>query len=142
MYAAFFLVIAFLAIAVALIPLDATFLAMMHVLVYTGAIMVLFLFILMLLNLGPAERGAEYPFRFRLFVAALATGVFALLAHGFSQTPPGPAAPLPDGFGGVESVGSHLFRSFVLPFELVSILILAAIFGAVVLARRKERIEL
>lgn len=141
MYAAFFLIIAFLALAAALVPLDATFLAAMHVLVYTGAIMVLFLFILMLLNLGPAERGDEYPLRFRLLVVALSAGVFTVFAFAITRSPSGPVAAIPEDFGGVESVGSHLFRSFVLPFELVSILILAAIFGAVVLARRKERIE-
>jgi NADH-quinone oxidoreductase subunit J len=141
MYAAFYLVVAFLALAASLVPLDATFLAVMHLLVYTGAIMVLFLFIIMLLNLGTVEGDHEYPFRFRLFAALLSAAIFALFAYAFGRSPLGPPPSVPEEFGRVEGVGSHLFRAFVLPFELVSALILAAIFGTVVLARRKERIE-
>jgi NADH-quinone oxidoreductase subunit J len=138
-YSAFFLILTFLALAVALIPIQATFLAAMHVLVYTGAIMVLFLFVIMLLNLGKDEMGPEYPWPFRILVGILAVAVFALLAYVFAGTDLGPPAEkLPEDFGGIESVGKTLFERFVLPFELVSILVIAAIFGGVILARRRE----
>lgn len=140
-YCALFLVVTFLALAVAIVPLQAPFLAIMHILVYTGAIMVLFLFIIMLLNLSASEIGREYPLRFRLFVGAISTATFAVFATVFASSPLPAPAQVSKEFGGVNSVGTRLFEAFVLPFELVSILILVAVFGAVVLAAKKEHGE-
>ena len=139
MYAAVCMLFAFLSLAVAYLRLDAPFLAAVHVIVYTGAILVLFLFVIMLLNLRPEELGREYPLPVRLGIAGLCGGLFLLVAlavlrepAAFSVPPPAPA-----GFGGVQEVGKDLFTAYALPFELASALILAAVFGGVLLAKRK-----
>lgn len=138
-YSAISLMGCFLAFAVLYLTLDAPFLAAMHVLVYTGAILVLFLFVIMLLNLKPEEMGKEYGLPARAFIGLLCAGLFLLLAvplakdvRVFRDEAPGGHA-----FGSVERVGETLFHDYALPFELVSVLILAAIFGGVILAKRK-----
>jgi NADH-quinone oxidoreductase subunit J len=140
LYAAVWLLAAFLALAVVYLRLAAPFLAAMHVLVYTGAILVLFLFVIMLLNLKPDELGKEYPLLARGAAALLCLALFALLALPALLDPAlrkPPPANLPAGFGGVEAVGRSLFTTYALPFELASVLILAAVFGGVLLAKRK-----
>jgi NADH-quinone oxidoreductase subunit J len=138
-YSALWMLVCFVALAVIYLRLDAPFLAAMHVLVYTGAILVLFLFVIMLLNLKPEEMGPEWPRAARLAAAGLCAGLFLLLAVPLSRCP-GVLAPLGEahaGHGSVEDVGRLLFDRYVLPFELVSVLILSAIFGGVLLAKKK-----
>jgi NADH-quinone oxidoreductase subunit J len=138
-YAAAWLLITFLSMAVAFLTLSATFLAAIHVLVYTGAILVLFVFVIMLLNLKHDEFGEEYPLSTRLGAAGLAALVFGLLAvpalrDPALQTPlPTPSAE----FGSIEQVGMLLFTSYALPFEVVSLLIVVAMFGAMILAKKR-----
>jgi len=138
-YSAIFMLVCFLAFAVVYLKLDAPFLAAMHVLVYTGAILVLFLFVIMLLNLKPEEMGEEYPLPVRGAIGALCVGMFGLLA-GLLWLEPKLKDPLPEvpaDFGGIEQTGRALFENYALPFELISVLILVAIFGGVVLAKKK-----
>lgn len=138
-YSAIMMLVAFLAFAVVYLKLDAPFLAAMHVLVYTGAILVLFLFVIMLLNLKPEEMGEEYPLPVRGAIGALCLGMFGLLA-GLLWTDPSlhqPLPPVPADFGGIEQTGWALFEQYALPFELISVLILVAIFGGVALAKKK-----
>ncbi len=140
MYSAISMLVAFLALAVLYLLLSAPFLAAMHVLVYTGAILVLFLFVIMLLNLKPEELGQEYPLPARGAVAALCLGLFALLAAPALLDPSLRGAPkaVAGDFGSVKAVGLALFQNpYALPFELASALILTAIFGSVVLAKKK-----
>ena len=139
------------ALAALYVILDAQFIAVIQVLVYAGAIMVLFLFVIMLLNLGPAgpsdRRGWFGGAVAVLFGAALVAQLWALSrvvrADGFaSQTL---AYPLPAGElhrmqasqGVVGMLADPLFRQYLVPFEITSVLLLAAIVGAVVLAKRK-----
>jgi NADH-quinone oxidoreductase subunit J len=138
-YGAIAMLVAFLSLAVLYLLLSASFLAAMHVLVYTGAILVLFLFVIMLLNLQPDELGQEYPLRTRGAVALLCAGLFAVLAAPALLDPSLRAAPKPVAadFGSIETVGRTLFGPYALPFELASALILVAIFGGVVLAKKK-----
>ena len=138
-YSAIMMLVAFLGLAVVYLKLDAPFLAAMHVLVYTGAILVLFLFVIMLLNLKPEEFGVEYPRAVRGAIGALCLGLFGLLALGIWNDPAlrQPFKETPPGFGDVKAVGIELFGPYALPFELISVLILVAIFGGVVLAKRK-----
>jgi NADH-quinone oxidoreductase subunit J len=138
-YSALFLILCFLAIAGIAVLLHAPFLAGMHVLVYAGAIMVLFLFVILLLNLKPEELGGEYPLLNKAVAGLLSAGLFALLAVTFARDPSVNvrAGPVDKEFGSVRAVGLKMFDDYLLPFELVSILIMVAIFGAVVLARRK-----
>lgn len=138
-YSALSLLVCFVAFAVVFLRLAAPFLAAMHVLVYTGAILVLFLFVIMLLSLRDEELGREYPAWGKALLGALCVGLFGVLAWPMVKDPslqqPPPAAP--PGFGGVEHVGNALFRDYALPFELVSVLIIIAMLGCVVLAKKK-----
>ena len=136
-YSAVWLLVCFLSFAVLYISLSAPFLAAIHVLVYTGAILVLFLFVIMLLNLQEHEYAQEYPAPTRLGVAALSTGLFATLSWALISDPTLRETPVvADSFGSIESVGMLLFRTYGLPFELVSLLIVVAMFGAIILAKR------
>ncbi|MFN3486489.1 MAG: NADH-quinone oxidoreductase subunit J, partial [Planctomycetota bacterium] len=79
-YSAVWMLVCFLALAVVYLTLEAPFLAALHVIVYTGAILVLFLFVIMLLNLSPEELGREMPPPARAAAAVLAAALFAALA--------------------------------------------------------------
>jgi NADH-quinone oxidoreductase subunit J len=138
LYSALSLIVTLVSLAVIFVQLNAGFLGAIQVIVYAGAIMVLFVFIIMLLNLG--DVGGRRPFSTTAKVAgAIALGlVFASLYPAFR----GPeTAGVPEeagrGFGSVEAVGRSLFGEYVLPFELAGILLLAAIVGTIVLARHK-----
>lgn len=130
------LVANFFALAVLYLFLYAQFVAAVQIIVYAGAIMVLFLFTIMLLNLGSpadlAERGEiKRPLTWGLavlFVIVLAGGVFMRL---------GVAKPASEEIGTVQSVGKFLFTDWVYPFELTSILLLIAIVGAIMMAKRR-----
>lgn len=132
----------FLGLAVVYLRLQAPFLAAIHVLVYTGAILVLFLFVIMLLNLKPDELGVEYPLRTRAILAVVSAGLFALIAlplwQDHRKLPPLPA-PVPgqEVYGSIEQVGQALFQTYALPFELISVLIMVAVFAGVLLAKKK-----
>lgn len=141
-HAAISMLACFLGLAVIYLRLDAPFLAAIHVLVYTGAILVLFLFVIMLLNLKPDELGKEYPIKIRGLIAAVCGGLFALIAlplwqdrRIFEKLPQAPAGA--GEFGSVERVGMALFNDYALPFELISVLIMVAVFGGVLLAKKK-----
>lgn len=132
------LVVCFLSIAGHYILLNAQFLAMVHVIVYTGAIMVLFLFVIMLLNLN---RAAEPMKLLGTRVAAVMAGgllfitLLAALRHGIEA----PAmADFDPTVGLVRRVGMSLYTEFLLPFEVSSVLFLSAVVGVVLLAG-KER---
>jgi NADH-quinone oxidoreductase subunit J len=126
----------FLHVAGIFLLVGAEFLAAVQVIVYAGAILVFYLFILMLLDL-PTE-ASEKRFGSHWPIAAAAGLAFAILATrasvpGLTAAADGPAAPPPK----LAEVGVVLFRDFALPFEVVSLVLLVAIVGAVVVARRK-----
>jgi NADH-quinone oxidoreductase subunit J len=133
---AFSLVISFFAVAALYAMLSAHFLAVIQVLVYAGAIMVLFIFVIMLLNLQGselAERGFSVPFK--LLVGAILAGILGLFVWVFKPFPK--AMPkVEESFGTVKAVGQILFTQYWFPFEYVSILLLVAIIGGIVLAKR------
>lgn len=146
--AAVWLVATFFAVAVAYVQLSATFLAVIQVLVYAGAMMVLFVFVIMVLDTdesGAAEsRRPSRVGRFGYYLALLLSGgllVWVLLATLSKQfiTPGARIDPQSD-FGSAESVGRLLFTEYLFAFEAISLLLLAAVIGAVVVARtRRER---
>ncbi len=119
--------------------LGAEFVAVIQVIVYAGAIMVLFVFVIMLLNAGVEERsgkGSRVAIVFG-FPAMLALGIllaWALVERDPANTPVGVGAM----YGPARSIAQQLFRPYLLPFEITSVLILIAIMGAVVLARRED----
>jgi NADH-quinone oxidoreductase subunit J len=136
-YSAISMLACFLGLAVVYLRLAAPFLAAIHVLVYTGAILVLFLFVIMLLNLKPEELGVEYSLKTRGAIALLCGGLFALVALPLWQDQRTLPKDPPPSFGGVEEVGKALFNDYALPFELISVLIMVAVFGGVLLAKKK-----
>jgi NADH-quinone oxidoreductase subunit J len=104
--------------------------------VYAGAILVLFLFVIMLLSLRENEIGGERPWPVKLLAGIGAAVMFCLLAAAVLRAPFGPAPAVSPSFGSPDAIGKSMFSEFVLPFEIVSVLILAATMGAVVLAKR------
>ena len=136
---ALWLVVTLFQLAGLFVMLDAQFIAVLQVLVYAGAIMVLFLFVIMLLNIGrggPSD--LKGPFRYglaALLAGALGLQLFVLLRSTVPHQVPAAAAAPTDGM--VAIVARPLFSVYVVPFEITSVLLLAAVVGAVVLAKRK-----
>jgi NADH-quinone oxidoreductase subunit J len=113
---------------------------MAHILVYAGAIMVLFLFVIMLLNLGDDKRLGEHLGLRMYFGLALSVALLAELLYifGVGNTKNFYAqSPVALEMGTVEYIGKVLFTKFLFPFEITSVLLLAAIIGAVILAKKK-----
>lgn len=140
---ALFLVLNMLALAGVYLLLQAQFLAIIQILVYAGAIMVLFLFVIMLLNLDD-EESLFSTFRVKYFVAfILGVGVFSQVLYSlgsFSDTLPVVSSKMAQ-VGTVEAVGDVLFTKYLLPFELTAILLTAAVVGAIIVAQHKVRTE-
>lgn len=132
------LVVSVLSIAMLYVLLSAHFVAAAQMIVYAGAIVVLFIFVIMLLNLSDAELGKFRFGLFKIFGAFLVAGTLLAVAPGIRSDMPDPAGLSlpPDGYGGTHQIGRLLFGEFVLPFELTSVLILAAMVAGVVLAKR------
>lgn len=129
-----------LCLAGVFVVLQAHFLAALQVIIYAGAIMVLFMFVIMLLNLSDDDK--QWVARERNLFLSVSAGVLILgVLYKFiditSGTEFNSPAEVPDTFGTVAQVGRTLFTDFVLPFEVASILLLVAMIGAVVLAKSK-----
>jgi len=132
-----FLIVNFFCLAVLYLTLQAQFIAVIQILVYAGAIMVLFLFVIMLLDLGESKGGAGKGRLRKIPAIALAVAVLVeiLLTVGVSSSPP-PQSRSTE-IGTVEFVGHALYTGYLLPFEITSLLLLAAMVGIIVLAKRK-----
>ncbi len=136
---AIWLIVNFFCIAGMYLTLHAQFLAVVQVIVYAGAIMVLFLFVIMLLNLGnEAELREKIGWKKLVAIGvsiALALEVLVIVGAqtGLMPIVAGKAV----GAGTVENIGKVLFSEFLLPFEATSLLLIAAIVGAIVLAKKK-----
>jgi NADH-quinone oxidoreductase subunit J len=136
-FSALSLIVVLCSLAVVYLLLGAEFIAVLQVIVYAGAIMVLFVFVIMLLNAGrevPSHRSRIAKWLGAPLVAAFLAGVLLAVWKQFSAGSVRPAASID---AGPAAVGHLLFRSYVLPFEVTSILILVAILGAVVLAKKE-----
>ncbi len=136
-YAAMSLVSAFFWLAGIYVMLTAHLLAFIQVIVYAGAIMVLFLFVVMLLSLTDAELGLEKLSVLKWVGIAGAAGVVALVVRAIDQAGVRTMRAVGDDFGTVRAVGRVLFTQYLLPFEATSVLLLVAIVGAVVVAKEK-----
>lgn len=138
MYSVLSLIVCFFTIAGHYILLNAQFLAITHIIVYAGAIMVLFLFVVMLLNLN-AETEMHKSGKLQIAATIAAGMLFVTLIASFRSTTFGTfSLPAPSDNGLVQHVGQRLFTDYLLPFEISSILFLSAMIGAVVLSK-KER---
>jgi len=135
--AALSLVVCLLSMAVLYVTLSAHFVAAIQIIVYAGAIMVFFVLVIMMLDPGERKAGGV-----RLLWAVLGLAVsgvlLALLIDSISVIPEY-GGEISRGFGTTEAIGGAVFRHYVLPFEILSGLLLAAMIGTVVLARKKER---
>jgi NADH-quinone oxidoreductase subunit J len=143
-HAALFLVVNFFCLAVMYLLLDAPFLFAVQIIVYAGAIMVLFLFVIMLLGVDRTEARGERLFGQRWIAIALGVGfvieLFVALRAGI-----GYATTAPEGFdavnegGNAQALAKVLFSRYFFPFEVTSILLIIAAIAAMVLAQRKAR---
>ena len=132
------LVVSFFGLAVCFVMLSAPFIAAIQVIVYAGAILVLFLFVLMLLNI-PEETRERDPRPVQRFLGGVAILIFAALLLGVLRSHGAPAsvAAAPLSFD-IAPLARQLFSSYLLPFEALSVLLLAALVGAYVLARPEK----
>jgi NADH-quinone oxidoreductase subunit J len=131
---AMFLVLAIGSLAGLFVLLHAFFLAAVQILVYAGAVIVLFLFVIMLLNLGEEERRAFG--KAGLVLGLAATGVLAgLILQAIDRSKVG-AGLEPKLEGGTRELGRLLFTQYLLPFEIVSVLLLVGMVGVVLLSKR------
>ncbi|MBM3789327.1 MAG: NADH-quinone oxidoreductase subunit J [Acidobacteria bacterium] len=140
-YSALSLILCLTSVAGLYLLLEAPFMAAVQVIVYAGAIMVLFLFVIMLLD--PFSGGVHPDKRKYLRVLGPALGSIMLLllfpmlqAYDLAMAPRSPDAS-PEAVGSVENLAMVLFDQYLLPFEVTSVLILVAIIGVVVLAKRR-----
>ncbi|AFD08731.1 NADH-quinone oxidoreductase subunit J family protein [Solitalea canadensis] len=134
-----YLILTFFALTGEYVLLNAQFIAVVNIIVYAGAIMVLFLFVIMLLNLN-----VEYePQKNNLlrFAGIIIGGIgLVVLTAALKATDPSNSIVIQNAdLGLVENLGQVLFRQFLLPFEIVSILFLSAMVGAVLLARKEPK---
>jgi NADH-quinone oxidoreductase subunit J len=132
------LVVVMSSLALIYLLLGAEFVAAVQVIVYAGAIMVLFVFVIMLLNAGAEERtrGSRIALLMGVpCVIALACVVGWIMVNQGSEL--GKVGISPTNFGNTQDIAHLLFRDFLLPFEITSVLILIAIMGAVVLGKRE-----
>ena len=135
-HGALFLVINLGAIAALYLMLGAEFLAAAQVIVYAGAIMVLFVFAIMVLIPGKEETGPDPRRVWRLLALPAGTALLLLLVV-MAVTGRSPAPGRPPVAGNVETIGRLLFTDYLFPFELTSVLLLAAMVGVLLLARRR-----
>ena len=141
---ALWLVLTMLSLAGMFVLLEAHFIAAMQVLVYAGAIMVLFLFVVMLLNVGRADANDLPGWMGHVLMLAIG-GVLAIELWAMTRIVPADDIRLPVGTmqqlneqqGAVQVIAEPLFRDYLVPFEITSVLLLAAVVGAVVLAKRR-----
>jgi NADH-quinone oxidoreductase subunit J len=142
--AALWLVQTMFCLAALFVMLDAQFIGAIQVLVYAGAIMVVFLFVIMLLNLGHGETFDIRGLGWKLFAGAVGIAILAeIFALTRARTPVD--LTLPEGFaarqiaeaGAVSPIAAPLFNEYLLAFEVTSVLLLAAIVGAVVLGKQR-----
>lgn len=137
--AAMNLIVTMFCLAGIYVLLDAHLIAALQVIVYAGAIMVLFLFVIMLLNIQEKEGKIEGSKLLFQFVSILIVGSSFIAIANLAKADPNLVQIVSEAniFGTVKSVARLLFTDFLLPFEIASILLLAAIVGAVILAKRR-----
>ncbi len=156
-HSALWLVVTFFQLAIMYVMLGAEFLAVLQVLVYTGAILVLFLFVIMLLNLreGPKLGGVHVAQMITAWPVGLLLAVEIATVILFSRTPSQAnigdlignerivfsTAHILELGGNVQALGQTLYTQFLFPFEVASLILLLAVLGAIVLARKEEPAE-
>lgn len=146
-YSTLSLVLTLFSVAVLFVLLGAPFIATLQLLIYAGAILVLFLFVIMLLNVGGREEGIPGGHRLQLVTAVVGALVFTgmlwlLLRPALGAVGGLPHAPLTEEQVSLTALAQELFAEYLLPFEIVGLLLLVAVIGATVIARRPTPEEL
>lgn len=131
------LIVSFFCVSAIFILMHAPFLSMIQILVYTGAIMVLFLYVMMLLNLEHPKEPEGFR-KYSKYVWILAIPVLILLARSMLKPTEFADHEHVDSFGSIESIGNLLLGSYVFAFEAVSFVLLAAMVGVVVLTSKRR----
>lgn len=134
-YSALFLVLAFVCLAGLFGLLGAPFMAVVQIIIYAGAIMVLFIFVIMMINLrqGLSPEKKKWTIALSIVLALVLLLELVLAAKGASlgQSPEGSVSP--------KEIGQLLFTKYLYPFEITSVLIIAALVGAIVLVKKREK---
>jgi NADH-quinone oxidoreductase subunit J len=134
-HSAIALLIVLASLAVTYLLLAAQFIAVLQVIIYAGAIVVLFLFVIMLLHTRSGEATREKLPRQRR-MAFILGGIYLVTLVIAAVSTAGPLKPVAPGFGTAQDVGEALFVSYLLPFELASVILLVGIVAAAVIGRR------
>ena len=138
-YSALNLILNFCTVAVLYLLLGAPFIALAQVTIYAGAIMVLFLFVIMLLGVEQLRKGSALPWQQTL---AIISGLLLLALTAYvifiRPTTLPQVSPTQLGFGSPGAIGKILFNKYLLPFEVTSVLLLVAMIGAIVLTGKRE----
>lgn len=141
-YCALFLILTLFALAGLYVLLNAPFIAAVQIIVYAGAIMVLFLFVIMLLDLK-GETSKERPGGLLQFLSILVSGVLfvelAMFVNSASKNSVTKLVESGEQIGGTKAIGNLLFTEYLFPFEIASVLLLSAIIGSVILAKLRLR---
>lgn len=135
-----YLVANFFCISVLYLFLKAQFIAIIQILVYAGAIMVLFLFVIMLLNLQEESKLTEnitYKKILSLLLVVLFLNILSITIYFTFKSKLTTIGPNAEQFGTIEYIGKELYTTYSFPFEAISFILLAAIIGAIVLAKKK-----
>jgi NAD(P)H-quinone oxidoreductase subunit 6 len=135
-YSAFLLALVFISMSGLYILLNAAFVAAAQILIYVGAVNVLILFGIMLVNKRQDFAPVRQAWVSKASTGVVCLGLFALLSTMVLATPWAISAADPIGDGAIVEIGKHFFTDFLLPFELASVLLLMAMVGAIVIARR------
>lgn len=138
-YSVLFLILNFFCIGGLFLTLHSEFLAVIQIIVYAGAIMVLFLFVIMLLNLSSEQKwDQQYDWK-RVLAFVLGLGFFAQMLYMFSvvkQFEGRIAENFP--YGKVEAIGKDMMTTHLFPFEMISVILLAALMGAIIIAKKHK----
>ena len=140
-HSAIFLITTLLGVAMLFLQMHAEFLAAVQIIVYIGGIMLLFLFVIMLVNVDVSIRQVRFNQQWILggftSLALLALFVGAIVLGEEIQLPVVDSGAVPSQAGNVEQIGDMLFQSYMLPFEIASVLLLVAMVGAVLMGKRR-----
>jgi NADH-quinone oxidoreductase subunit J len=144
-YSALFLVLNFITVAVFYLLLGAPFIAMSQITVYAGAIMVLFLFVIMLLGAESLPQAEvlpwQRPFAIGLAVILVSEAAYLLITRATTTAVVPRPGEAPNTMINLRELGMALFNQYLLPFEVTSILLLVAMVGAIVLIRKEKRVH-
>lgn len=139
MYSVLALVTTFFAIAGIYLQLNAEFVAFVHIIVYAGAIMVLFLFVVMMLNLNEVNTMIRSNVNIRWIAVLVGLAMASILGYGtYTSTLPSANYMTGSENGTVGVLGKMLFNEYLLPFELISVLLIATMVGVIVLTKKEE----